>query len=444
MRTALPINQQQQHRPIRSQALSGPAASSPEALAAGYQHLLTDLVEQLASGQIGSSADTADRARLAAWLLRHGDLFATAEGAVRKRLAEATAPLLEEQARLAARIRVESRLAPAMLDATGVDEHVFIRGSYKAPGEPAPRRFLEALAGPAPLAAQGSGRRELARQMTDPALDPLLPRVLVNRVWHHLFGRGIVSSVDNFGVLGEPPSHPELLDYLADRFVRDGWSVKRLIRTLVLSSAYQMSSRPDARADAADPEDLLLHRMRVRRLEGEAIRDAMLAVSGRLDGRAYGPPVPVYLTPFQEGRGRPENGLLDGAGRRSIYLAVHRNFLPAFLLAFDTPTPFSTVGRRTVSNVPAQALILLNDPFVHQQAEVWARQVLARPGTARERITRMYAGAFGRPPAEDELSACREFLHRRAELNRGSPDEVAAWAALAHVLFNTKEFIFLS
>src|SRR5262249_25621732 len=155
------------------------------------------------------------------------------------------------------------------------------------------------------------------------------------------------------------PTHPELLDYLAARFVRADWSVKKLIRELVLSSAYQMSSHPEQKAEQIDPQNLLLHRMRVRRLEGEVIRDSLLALSGQLDERLYGKPVPVPLPPFQDGRGRPMSGPLDGDGRRSIYLAVRRNFLSSFLLAFDTPIPFSTVGRRTVSNVPAQALILM-------------------------------------------------------------------------------------
>ena len=272
-----------------------------------------------------------------------------------KTLQNAAAASLAEQKKIAADVRRDSRLAVAMQDGDGVDEHVFKRGSYKTPGDEIPRRFLEALAGPNRLpAARGSGRLELARQMTDPALDPFLPRVMVNRIWHHLFGRGIVASVDNFGVLGEAPTHPELLDYLADQFVKDGWSVKKTIRRLVLSSAYRMSSQPTD-ADQADPQNLLLHRMRLRRLEGEAIRDAMLSVSGRLDLKMYGPPVPVHLTPFLEGRGRPADGPLDGDGRRSLYTAVRRNFLPPMMLAFDTPSPFSTVGRRTVSNVPAQA-----------------------------------------------------------------------------------------
>ncbi|MCI0461609.1 MAG: DUF1553 domain-containing protein, partial [Gemmataceae bacterium] len=411
--------------------LSGDNALSPEALASGYQKLLQGVAGRLAADRIVGSADAQDCARLADWLIRHQELFLSGNGRSAA-VTEAAGPILAEQAKLAGQIKTESRLALAMLDGSGVDEHVYIRGSYKAPGERVPRRFLEALAGPGPLTvARGSGRLELARQMTDPQRTPLLARVMVNRVWHHLFGRGLVASVDNFGVLGELPTHPELLDHLADRFVKEGWSIKRLIRALVLTSAYEMASRGNARAAKADPQNLLLHRMNVKRLEGESIRDAMLAVSGRLDPGVYGPPVPVYLTPFQEGRGRPQSGPLDGNGRRSLYLSVRRNFLPALLLAFDTPTPFSTVGRRTVSNVPAQALILLNDPFVHQQASVWAKRVLAEPGSPSERVTRMYLSAFARPPDANELQACLEFV------------QSATWADLAHVLFNAKEFIFL-
>jgi hypothetical protein len=165
-------------------------------------------------------------------------------------------------------------------------------------------------------------------------------------------------------------------------------------------------------------------------------------ISGRLDRRMYGPSVLIHLTSFQEGRGRPASGPLDGDGRRSVYLAVRRNFLSSFLLAFDTPSPFSTVGRRTVSNVPAQALILLNDPFVHQQAQLWAKRMLAQPGSTRERIIRMYESAFTRPPTEAELAACRDYLNRQPAAP--ARDDPATWADLAHVLFNVKEFIFVN
>ncbi len=188
-------------------------------------------------------------------------------------------------------------------------------------------------------------------------------------------GRGLVASVDNFGLLGEKPSHPELLDYLAERFVKEGWSTKRLIREIVLSSTYQMASKGDAKTDEADPSNLLLHRANIKRLEAEAIRDSLLAVSGRLDLAAGGPSVPVYLTSFMEGRGRPGgSGPMDGAGRRSVYTELRRNFISPMLLAFDMPIPFSSMGRRSISNVPAQALILMNDPFVLAQAELWRRR----------------------------------------------------------------------
>ena len=146
-------------------------------------------------------------------------------------------------------------------------------------------------------------------------------------------------------------------------------SIKRLIRQLVLSSSYQMSSAVDPAAVVVDPANTLLHHARVRRLEGEVIRDAMLAISGRLDESMFGQSIPVHLTEYMKARGLPEtSGPLDGAGRRSIYIAVRRNFIAPMMLAFDTPIPFTTIGRRNSSNVPSQALILLNDPLVAQQA----------------------------------------------------------------------------
>jgi len=427
-------------RPSRALLALLDEAKSAEALAAGYGRLFLDVTKRLAADEVVGAADAPDVARLAGWLLRHPRLL----GAT-KALDDKVASFVEEEKKVAAGIRADSRLALAMLDGSGVDEHVFVRGVPKAEGEVAPRRLLEALAGPGPLApARGSGRLELARQMTDPAVNPFVARVMVNRLWHHLFGRGLVASVDNFGVLGEAPTHPELLDHLADRFVKEGWSLKRLIRELVLSSTYHMASESAAEADKVDPSNLLLHRMRLRRLEGEAIRDAMLAVSGRLSAKVYGPSVPIYRTAFLDGRGRPGSGPLDGDGRRSLYLAVRRNFLSPLLLAFDTPIPFSTVGRRSVSNVPAQALILLNDPFVHQQAEVWAKRVLARPGTAAERVEGMYVSAFGRPPTDGERGACLAFLEGQAKRYGGRADEVRVWSDLAHTLFNVKEFIFVN
>jgi hypothetical protein len=409
-------------------------SKSLDELAAGYGRLFTALTARLAEDRLG-----ADLAPLANWLMSHPQLL----GRGAQTVTEVARAALAEERKVAQGIQAESRLAPAMLDGTSVDEHVFIRGSPRAEGEPAPRQLLTALVGSHPLPARGSGRLELARQVIDPHINPFVARVLVNRVWHHLFGRGIVGSVDNFGVLGEPPTHPELLDFLAERFVREGWSIKKLIRELALSNTYALSSRPSAEGEKVDPANLLLQHMRLHRLEGEAIRDAMLAVSGRLERTLYGPSVAIQLTPFLDGRGRPGSGPLDGNGRRSLYLAVRRNFLSPLLLAFDTPSPFSTVGRRTVSNVPAQALILLNDPFVHQQAGEWARTVLSKPGNPEKRITAMYLSAFGRPPTAGEKKMCESFIETQRQTRRQAADDPALWTDLAHTLFCVKDFIFI-
>jgi hypothetical protein len=306
------------------------------------------------------------------------------------------------------------------------------------------------MAGDVPIDTQsdggGSGRLELAHQMLA-ASNPFTPRVFVNRVWHHLFGRGLVASVDNFGVMGEPPTHPELLDSLADGFVKDGWSIKRLIRSVVLSRTYRMSSRPDAAADAKDAGNRLWHRTEVRRLEAEPLRDAILSVSGRLDERLGGPSVPVHLTEFMQGRGRPRSGPLDGDGRRSLYLSVRRNFLAPMMLAFDAPIPFTSMGRRNVSNVPAQALILMNDPFVTAQARLWATRALREGSDPAGRVAGLYRAAFSRQPDSSEVAAALGFLESQA-VELGLPaggwrDDCRVWADLAHVLINDKEFLFI-
>jgi hypothetical protein len=291
--------------------------------------------------------------------------------------------------------------------------------------------------------------------MVDARSNPLLPRVLVNRLWHHHFGAGLVRTPDDFGVMGQTPTHPELLDYLANRLVAGGWSIKAVQREIVLSSAYRMASEPQPASDTADPENRLWHRRAIRRLEAECVRDAMLAISGRLDPAMYGPSVPPHLTDFMIGRGRPTNsGPLDGDGRRSIYLGVRRNFLPPLLMAFDYPTPFTTIGRRSVSNVPAQALSLMNNPLVAQESARWAEHLLAQSNWSDdERVGRMIAAAFCRQPSTAELATAREFLNsqRGAATSTNSTDansktntaELPAWTGLAHALWNAKEFVFV-
>ncbi|GIV26201.1 MAG: hypothetical protein KatS3mg027_0015 [Bacteroidia bacterium] len=336
--------------------------------------------------------------------------------------------------------------APAMADGSGWNEYVHVRGVPENRGPVVARRFLEVFAGTAPITSPGSGRLELARLMTDPSVTPLLPRVLVNRVWQHHFGRGIVATPDDFGHMGELPTHPDLLDWLAMYFVEHGWSIKRLHRTMVLSNTYCMSGRAAPKAMMQDPENKLLHHIPVRRLEAEPIRDAILAVSGRLDYSMYGPGVLPHLTPFMEGRGRPSrSGPLDGRGRRSIYINVRRNFLTPMLLVFDYPVPFTTIGRRAVSNVPAQALTLMNGPFVVEQSRRWAEKLIHElPGASIEkRIRRLYLEAFAREPTDAELEAAAGFIRSQAEEYSASEDDVRVWADLCHVLINVKEFIFV-
>jgi hypothetical protein len=343
------------------------------------------------------------------------------------------------------------RRATAIVDGPGVDQAVYIRGKHQQPGEVAPRRFLEAIDGDRRIAwpKDSSGRLQLAQRLVADE-NPLTARVWVNRVWHHLFGRGIVASVDNFGVQGQMPTHPELLDWLADEFRKEGaWSTKRLIRQIVLSRAYQRSfSAGDARLAKVDPQNLLLSHANLRRLEGESIRDAMLSVSGRLSVEMYGPAVPTYLTSFMEGRGRPQSGPLDGAGRRSVYQAVQRNFLSPLMITFDSPVPFQTVGNRTVSNVPAQSLILMNDPFVVELAGQWAKSLLAdTKRSTEERLQRLFTSAFCRPAGQNEIAEAKRFLAEQRALLQLSPSTAETdprpWVDLCHAIFNAKEFLYI-
>ena len=226
--------------------------------------------------------------------------------------------------------------------------------------------------------------------------------MLVNRLWKHHFGDGIVKTTDDFGAMGQKPSHPELLDWLAAEFVGRGWSIKAMHRLMVTSSTYRMVSIPQGDAERVDPTNAYLHRMNVRRLEAEAIRDSLLAVSGRLEPSMYGPSVPVHLTAsWKAGADLAVRARSMATAGRSLYLNVRRNFLDPMFLAFDMPVPFSTMGRRNVSNVPAQALTLMNDPLVVEpgtplgQSELIGGPRPDGPGPARPALRDRL-----RPPAD--------------------------------------------
>ena len=330
------------------------------------------------------------------------------------------------------------RYVLAMAEGTREDARVYIRGSHINLGAEVPPRNLTALGG------EQLDRLALARQIAS-SNNPLTARVIVNRLWHHLFGRGIIPSVDDFGPQGQPASHPDLLDHLAFRFMtEDGWSLKTTIRKMVLSQTYRQASVANPANDPellakVDPTNALLNHVRVRRLPAESIRDAILTVSGRLDKKQFGGSVPTHRTAFMTGRGARGSGPLDGNGRRTVYLSVYRNFLNPFLLTFDMPNPFGPKGRRSNSNVPAQALTLMNDPFVIQQAKLWS-QKLKSIEDPEQRIRSAVKLAHGVEATDSQVDRFEAFVGQQIA-DGAQPDQ--AWADLAHTLFNMKSFYFL-
>ncbi len=339
------------------------------------------------------------------------------------------------------------RRAPGVIDEAAPDQPLLVRGSHRNPGDVVPRAFLTAVDG-RPYPDPGLVRLHLADAIAAPD-NPLTARVAVNRVWRHLFGFGIVRTVDNFGRLGDPPSHPALLDHLARGFVDDGYSIKRLVRRLVLSRAYRMSSRPAAYGAEVDPSNRLLRQANLRRLDGEAIRDAMLSISGRLDPTLYGPSVPVHYA-ARRGltEGDPDNGPVDGDGRRSIYQEIRRNAHNPFLEVFDLPKPATTRGQRDATNVPAQSLALLNSPFVIGQAAEWGRRLAEGEASSVDgRIRHMFGKALARPPDEAELARVTEYLDATAAARGVDRSlllyDAAVWQDVAHSLFNLKEFLYI-
>jgi hypothetical protein len=358
----------------------------------------------------------------------------------------------------------ERRIAPpqtvnGMCDMDpGVDYRLNVRGDYDELGEPVPRGYLRAVARMVPckgvvsesgrFAGADSGRMALAELVASPA-NPLTARVFVNRCWHWLFGVGLVDTPDNFGHLGSRPSHPELLDYMTGRFIEHGWSIKQLIRAVVSSRTWRQagSAADEAAARRLDPTNRLLHHFPVRRLEAEAIRDAMLAVSGRLDRRLYGPPVLPHRYK-EDPQKRLFSGPVDGNGRRSIYTMMTIMEPPRFLATFNQPSPKVPTGKRDVTNTPLQSLALLNDPLVASQADQWARQLLQiADSDAVGRIRRMFLASLGRDPSPDETQLWTTAATRLASAHQVSDDvclaSLAVWRDIAHMLLNTKEFVYV-
>ncbi|HEX4950848.1 MAG TPA: DUF1553 domain-containing protein, partial [Blastocatellia bacterium] len=275
--------------------------------------------------------------------------------------------------------------------------HVFVRGKPENKGEAAPPQFLQILAGDhrKPF-AKGSGRLELAQAIIDKD-NPLTARVFVNRVWQHHFGHGLVRTVSDFGTRGDAPTHPELLDYLAQNFIANGWSMKTLHRSILLSRAYQQSSADNPAAHNLDPENKWLWRMNRRRLQVEELRDSLLFVSGKLDRTMFGLPVSAQAWPYTY--------------RRTVYSFIDRALVPNDFRVFDFADPNAHAPSRDLTTGPQQALLMLNSPFVIEQAKaVLQRPEFAAAKTPRQRITKLYQLLYGRAPSAEERALGLKFV----------------------------------
>ena len=337
-------------------------------------------------------------------------------------------------------------MAYGVAEGTPHDARIQKRGEPTTPGDEVPRRFLQILGGDKVPPNSGSGRLALAEWLTRPS-NPLTARVMVNRIWQHHFGKGLVATENDFGRRGQKPTHPALLDYLAGRFMVEGWSVKSIHRRIMLSSTYQQSSEAEPSAETPDPTNDLLARFSRRRLDAEEIRDAMLFVAGTLEtgsgGRHPFPPVETWAF-SQHG---PFNAVYD-TRRRSVFLMTQRIKRHPYLALFDGPDPNATTARRSATTVPTQALFFMNDPFVHEQATAFAQRVLDSGRDETAKVGEAFERALGRPHSADESSESLAFLAAvREDLEPSEKDpagrELRAWSALARTLLVRNEFLFV-
>jgi len=328
--------------------------------------------------------------------------------------------------------------------------HVLKRGQHGLPGEAVQPCGLSALSTtknkfqiePPPAGRISTGRRTaFAKWVTSPD-NPLFARVMVNRIWQHHFGTGIVATADNLGISGAKPSHPELLDYLALEFIRSSWSVKQLHRLIMTSAVYQQSSSPREGLDAVDAENRLLARFPLRRLDAEAIRDAMLHIGGVLDQREGGAYVPSKRS--AEGVVEiEEKG--DGAHRRSIYLQQRRTQVVTFLQLFDAPAMVSTCGKRSPSTVPLQSLTLLNSEFARSISKSFAERLIKEAGSdAKKRLDLAFRLACSRSPLSEELAKCESFLEKQRQVYVKEKDaDLRAWTDLCQMLYASNAFLYV-
>ncbi|MEO5804278.1 MAG: PSD1 and planctomycete cytochrome C domain-containing protein [Verrucomicrobiota bacterium] len=327
------------------------------------------------------------------------------------------------------------------------DAKIQMKGNPQHLGEIVPRGFLQILGGQKmPATEQGSGRAELADWLTD-SKNPLTARVMVNRIWQHHFGRGIVETVNDFGARGKAATHPELLDYLAARFQQDGWSIKKMHKRMMLSRTYQLSGAEDPKNLFADANNDLFWRFNRRRLDAEEIRDAMLAISGTLDSTMGGEHPFPSQNDWRFSQHKPFVAVYE-TNRRSIYLMQQRIKKQPFLEVFDGADSNATTGSRATSTTPIQALFMMNDPFAHEQADKFAIRIALADVEVSKRIDYAYRLAFGRPAAAKEIKTGRSYLqqcHRNLKETKLPAEQQprAALASYCRVLFSSNEFLFV-
>ena len=336
----------------------------------------------------------------------------------------------------------EPDMADAVAEDKPVQQKVLMRGDYNSPGEDAPLSVPAILvkAEPAPKTFNGSGRLEVANWIAN-AKNPMTARVMVNRLWMWHYGEGIVGTPDNFGKMGARPTHPELLDYLASRFVEGGWSVKKMQRMMMLSNAYQMATDTDEKTMAADPENALISRFNRQRLDVEEIRDGMLAIDGSLDATMGGTLQSGFGTDSENSSGRlslnPET-----VKRRTVYLPLRRSNLPTLLNLYDFGDATTVNGKRALTNVAPQALFMMNSEFVTERAKNVTKALLDNKNlNDRDRLQQMFLKALDRQPEPEETDAAFTYMNRFKE--KFHADELAAWQSFFHILLTSNEFIYL-
>jgi hypothetical protein len=429
-RASAPVIRTEQLNPLVRAALASAAPKSPEDVAKMYGRLFSDVYRQSQSpGPRPAGFD-----ELLAVLMADDSPTNVPLSEFPRYLQRAERDRLEKIENQFNTLLVHSPAAPprAMTLVERPHPHdpvVLTRGNPSQPGEPVPRQFLRLLAGEGRRPFRdGSGRLELASAIASRE-NPLTARVIANRVWMHHLGSPLVSTPDDFGTRSQPPTHSELLDYLAWRLIDGGWSLKKLHREIMLSGVYRQSSADRADGRLADPENRLYWRMNRQRLDLEPLRDSMLAVAGRLDETMHGRPVELLREPYPR--------------RRTIYGRIDRHQLSAIYRTFDFPNPHQTAASRPQTTVPQQALFLMNAPFVIEQARALAaRKEVAAASDEGGRIDGLYRFTLSRRASVDDIAAAKLFL-KEASATPVGDTQLNPWEQLAQVLMLTNEFLFV-